>query len=517
MTQPQATARNLPPDDAEDLVDLVDLADAGIGLGDPAVEHTTLAVIADPDARPAAPGGKPGGASPAGEPAPEDGPGISIGLLRAFDPAAVAESERVWAPSRVRAVYLVALAVVGVPLYLGTSDLWRHSRPGHGIADAVVSGSSYVWLLLAVPVLLNVLGILGFRRGSTNAYEHAPITSSVSFRIVTRGTNVEAVLKTIEAVRVQMARFPLFPHLIEVVTDNDLPIAPAQDLVQIRVPDDYATPGGARFKARALHFALQASAVSETTWLFHLDEETHITPSVIRGIRTAIIEEEATGQCRIGQGVVLYHRDLREHPVLTLADSVRTGDDLGRFRFQHLVGQTMFGMLGPAGSITEDAWWSLVEMGSGRRSRWVDGYCLEQSTRSFTDFIRQRRRWFVGLTLVSFRAPALRWHRLSLVTSIVLWGVSWLGWWAVSVAMFVTGARIPLGVFVVGVFSLAAYVAVYLVGLELNLSHRGLRWYRRLPWYVAQIVLMPLFSFMESAAVIYGLVRPERGFHVVKK
>ena len=285
---------------------------------------------------------------------------------------------------------------------------------------------SYVWVLLAIPVLLNVIGVLTFRNVNKEKADAFPVGVAVCFRIVTRGTNVEAVLKSAQAVQAAMAHTPLFPYSVEVVTDNGLPYM--HNVRTILVPKHFRTASRARFKARALHYALEISPISDRTWLFHLDEETHITPSVIRGIHSAVCEEERSGELRIGQGVVLYHRDLSEHPFLTLADSVRTGDDLGRFRLQHLFGQSAFGMhgsfilvrndvekevgfdLGPAGSVTEDAWWSLVEMAQGRRSRWVDGYCLEQSTQSVMDFLKQRRRWFVGLCLVCLRAPA---HALS--------------------------------------------------------------------------------------------------------
>jgi egghead protein (zeste-white 4 protein) len=173
--------------------------------------------------------------------------------------------------------------------------------------------------------------------------------------------------------------------------------------------------------------------------------------------------------------------------------------------------------LGPAGSVTEDAWWSLVEMAQGHRSRWVDGYCLEQSTQSVMDFLKQRRRWFVGLCLVCLHAPARLWHRITLVSSIILWGIGWLGWWSVSIAAVLVNARIPWTVLLIGTASLAAYSALYLLGLELNLEQRGLPWYRRLPWHVAQVLLLPIYSLLESSAVLYGAIRPNFDFHIVKK
>jgi egghead protein (zeste-white 4 protein) len=447
----------------------------------------------------------------------------------------LAKEERPWAPWRVRLTFLGAFVLLLVPIYLVLSTFWEHSRPVHGPTGETVAILSYVWILLAIPIFLNVIGALTFRNAGPDLVDAPPIPNLVCFRVVTRGTNVEAVLKTVHSVQVEMARSPLFPYCVELVTDQVLPVADGGVVATILVPDQYKTPSGTKFKARALHYALETSPVPDTAWLFHLDEETHLTPSVVRGIRSAIVEEEASGALRIGQGVVLYHRDLAEHPFLTLADSVRTGDDLGRFRLQHNFGQTAFGMhgsfilvrndvekevgfdLGPAGSVTEDAWWSLVEMALGRRSRWIDGYCLEQSTRSVSDFVRQRRRWFVGLCLVCRRAPARSWHKLALVSSVMLWGVSWLGWWSISIAAMVANVRIPTVVFLVGILSLSAYSALYLLGLELNLDQRDLPWTRRIPWHLGQIVLLPFFSVLESSAVALGVFHPTRDFHVVKK
>jgi egghead protein (zeste-white 4 protein) len=464
-------------------------------------------------------------------PVVEEEPDAPRSRLRRSRP--VPPEERPWAPWRVRVSFAVSFVVVGAPISAVMLWFWSHSRPAQGLAAEIVNACSYIWVVLAIPVLLNVIGALSFRNANTKQGHDMPLGVEVCFRIVTRGTNVEAVLKTARAVQKAMAHTPLFPFSVEIVTDNELPSV--EGVRTILVPKHYRTGTQARFKARALEYALEVSPIPATAWLFHLDEETHITPSVIRGIHSAVAEEEHSGELRIGQGVVLYHRDLSDHPFLTLADSVRTGDDLGRFRLQHHFGQSAFGMhgsfilvrndvemdvgydLGPAGSVTEDAWWSLVEMAQGHRSRWVDGYCVEQSTQSVMDFLKQRRRWFVGLVLVCLHAPARFWHRVTLISSIILWGVGWLGWWSVSIAAIVVNARIPWAVLLIGSASLAAYSALYLLGLELNLDQRGLPWYRRLPWHIAQMLLLPAYSLLESAAVLYGAIRPNFDFHIVKK
>ena len=63
-----------------------------------------------------------------------------------------------------------------------------------------------------------------------------------------------------------------------------------------------------------------------------------------------------------------------------------------------------------------------------------------------------------------------------------------------------------------------SYVVLYVMGLRINLDEYGeRRWWKRQFWYASIILLLPLFSLLEAAGVMYGLVKPETGFHVVKK
>ncbi len=155
-------------------------------------------------------------------------------------------------------------------------------------------------------------------------------------------------------------------------TSHDGLPAPAADLVYLRVPASYRTPGGTRNKARALEYALHHSKLPDDAWIVHLDEETQPTPSGIRGIARMIAEEEHLGRPRIGQGTIVYHRDWEDHPFFTLSDCIRTGSDLGRLYLSMRAGIPLFGLhgsyivvrndvekqvgfdVGEVGSITED-------------------------------------------------------------------------------------------------------------------------------------------------------------------
>jgi egghead protein (zeste-white 4 protein) len=325
--------------------------------------------------------------------------------------------------------------------------------------------------------------------------------------------------------------------MVEVVIDDPRGLSrmPQGGPIQyIVVPPEYRTLNGSLYKSRALQYALDNSLISDDSWIVHLDEETTPTPSGIAGIAKMITEEEATGRLRVGQGAILYHRSWKEHPFLTLADMVRTGDDLARFHFQHRIGITLFGLhgsyivvrndvekrvgfdFGPDGSITEDAFWALELMSNGQRIRWVEGYLEEQSTQSIKDFIHQRERWYQGLVKVSLKSPsALRW-RLPLMINTLLWTFSPLAVIYTAIHMFY-GFSVNPTIRLLANFSYGGYMTLYLIGLKINMDESGIRGFHRVKWIVLQVVLMPIFSVIECLGVASGIARPVTGFHVVNK
>jgi len=441
-----------------------------------------------------------------------------------------------WPLSGHRVLVLVWLVSIIIALYALQSWLWPANSAPHTTLESIWSWGALLWLAAVVPGTLGLIGMLSYRH-ATHLDKVKPINNLVSLRIVSRGTNVRALTETIRRCQWEMARTPLFPHVIEVVTDtkNILLPAPNDDLHYIIVPHDYVTQNKSLYKARALHYATLASPLQGGAWIVHLDEETQLTPSGIKGICAMIAEEEASGSLRVGQGAILYHRTWAEHPFLTLADNVRTGDDFARFHFQHKLGLTVFGMhgsyivvrndieksigfdFGPNGSITEDSFWALVAMESGRRCRWVDGYLEEQSTQSVADFIKQRRRWFQGLAKVTWYAPVkLRW-RLSLGTNTVLWALAPFAT-LYTIGHFFFGFATEWWIRFLANYSFASFEVLYLIGLKANLDEYGVTaWWKRAGWYLSQLVLLPAYSIMESLGVLAAIFRPVAGFHVVKK
>jgi beta-1,4-mannosyltransferase len=460
--------------------------------------------------------------------------GSAVGAVVARAPmesTGVKKAPRDWKLIRV-VLFTLGLAI-GV-MYLIQELAWVDSDLPHGgISLTIATIGGILW---CCPVLAGALSNVGMLMQRTDVCEPVgdPLANVVSFRYMSRGTNPDCLRSSVESVHAVMKKLPLFPYVVEVCVETPQENLPT-DTIEMVMPADYETPNGTLFKGRALHYALNESHIADDTWIMHCDEESHIHESLIYGIYHAIQDEEASGKHRIGQGAILYYNSLDEHPFLTLADSVRTGDDMGRFHLQnrcwHLPVWGFHGSFilvrnsvekdvgfdfGPNGSITEDAFWALVSTENGARSRWVDGYMIEQGTERIIDFVKQRRRWYVGLCKVVLHAPVRLRLRLPLAFFTTLWSVSWL---AIIYTYFnlLAGWKTSLVVQAIGNLSLATYVVIYTVGLRTNLTLCDVSFARKVRLYFAQIACIPVFAILEASAVLYALVKPERGFHVVQK
>ncbi len=399
---------------------------------------------------------------------------------------------------------------------------------------------SFGYLLYIPNFLMGMVGVMGFLsfRPALALEGVVAMPFAVTFRIVSRGENHQALNATIARCKAEMQSNPLFNYSIEVVIDGNRHFPHDDDphINVIRVPDDYQTPRHTRFKARALHYAVMNSKRSDTTWTVYLDEETQPTASGVQGLCRMISEEEKSGQLRVGQGAILYGRTFLSSRFLTLADCIRTGDDFGRYYLQHRFGRPLFGLhgswvvarndivkfsggfdVGPNGHITEDAHWALVLVQKGIKTRWIDGYMEEQSALSISDFIRQRARWFTGIRLVAFNAPVKTQWRVPMLFLIMLWSLApiTIGYTFANIFMGFkppTLARVPM------IISYLYVLSAYLIGLWTNLKQRGgFQWFETFGWSVVIVLLTPIFGLIEMLGVLSAIFYPHRGFHVVKK
>jgi hypothetical protein len=118
-----------------------------------------------------------------------------------------------------------------------------------------------------------------------------------------------------------------------------------------------------------------------------------------------------------GQGIILYNGEgFWDNWYFTVADGIRVGDDLARFHFQNsVVHRPVFGVHGSFlmvngemeaectwdfGSLAEDFEFSQDAWRRGFTSGRIHGIVREQSPVNLRDFLKQRRRWFLGIVAI---------------------------------------------------------------------------------------------------------------------
>ena len=136
---------------------------------------------------------------------------------------------------RSRVVLTMVLATLG--LYAIQHLLWPRNFAPAGPLMAAWSWTSLLWLGAVIPGFTGLLGLIRYAHPAPRRAQYVP--NLVAWRIVSRGTNVEALTATILRCKAEMATTPLFPYVIEVVTDGryfDVS-GPGNDVRRIIVPD----------------------------------------------------------------------------------------------------------------------------------------------------------------------------------------------------------------------------------------------------------------------------------------
>ena len=250
--------------------------------------------------------------------------------------------------------------------------------------------------------------------------------------LVTKGVQKETIRRSYEAMR------SLEAHNVKlrIVTDCHI------DVPHILVPESFKLNFG-RYKARALEYFRVQTHLGENDWVLHLDEESVLDAHGLQ----ACLDFIRRSRSLLGQGQILYNNhNFWKHPILTAADCIRVADDLGKFHLQYaLLHKPIFGVHGSfilingkleneitwdlPGSLVEDYAFAIECMKRGYSCDEIHGMVREQSPQSIVDFLRQRRRWLVGIRGLSQLCP---WARLW----SVLWSLSPLVKLAVVIDVF---------------------------------------------------------------------------------
>lgn len=380
--------------------------------------------------------------------------------------------------------------------------------------------------------LLNIVGIIflnPFSEPPKGAIgDDVPV---ICFRVVTKGMYPKLVRDTTFRNINVCRRVGLKNFKFEIVTDKTVSIGKHQDIREIVVPDQYQTKHHALYKARALQWSLEpaVNVLSNDDWIVHLDEETKLTDDVLHGIINFIAKSGAD----IGQGVIIYAEDAIENWVTTLADGLRVAFDYGVMRFGlQVLKRPIFGFkgsfivsnfkaemdvgfdFGPKESIAEDLRFALTAWHKGYKFDFVQGVMVEKSTFGFLDFIKQRKRWFVGHFHVLWS------NSLPLYCKSILLPLNFVNlflWIQIVNTPLLPLVRLDSFLYVIGIV-VPSVLFCYLFGNFMSFRRKRLRVIHRLVIVVLSQLLMPVTGILEAIATLWGFFTRNRiAFHVVEK
>nr|CAG4651019.1 EOG090X07AI [Simocephalus serrulatus] len=296
----------------------------------------------------------------------------------------------------------------------------QNSWEKYGMIPTVFLYITRILALLCLPVaLFNFLGLILFNAFPDQPKLKASSTRSpfLCFRVVTKGDFPELVRNNIQRNVETCQEAGLENFLLEVVTDKSIHLVTSKFVREVVVPEDYVTKSGALYKARALQYCLEkeVNVLSDEDWIVHLDEETLLTVGCLKGIVNFVCE----GKYQFGQGVITYANGPVVNLILTLFDSMRVADDMGKVQFQlKVMRMPIMGWKGsyvisnagaeksvsfdhgPRSSVAEDAYFGLVAASKGYLFGFIEGDMWEKSPFTMKDFLKQRKRWIQGLLLV---------------------------------------------------------------------------------------------------------------------
>ena len=403
---------------------------------------------------------------------------------------------------------------------------------------------TFMWALLYLPALS--FELLGFFQGDILLAGSRATNKKVFFQIptVARKDTLGALFRTIKSILREAPKF-LKNWQIDIVTEeNAQALKELKEIVKkekrinlIIVPKSYHTKNNTKYKARANQYALEKREIKDpkNSYIYHLDDDSSVEESTIASIAEACEEN-----VYLAQGILIFPNKLSTNFFTTLADSIRSGNDLGCFRF--FTGYIKTPLIGLHGEhlliradIEKEIGWDFgenlvedsafaIEFGKRypKKSHFLNSFVCCASPSTIGDLIRQRGRWFKGMRQLIKRAPLK--SKIPIILRLFPWGIGIFGnvifvYWLVFILnllnypyAFPSVINYPFMLLTTFCYSFTLYL--YLTGLSLNLSQEK-KLNRKILYFISLPFFLPILSFLEAIGALYSFRIKE--FIVIKK
>ncbi|HJU95548.1 MAG TPA: glycosyltransferase family 2 protein [Nitrososphaera sp.] len=388
--------------------------------------------------------------------------------------------------------------------------------------------------------------------------------SSIIFQITTRSATKTAVVKRgIQSIISSAEEANFYNYQISVVTDDpqDKWTLKNERCEVVVVEKNYHT--NAIKKGRALQYAVehrqQIGKNTSKRWIFHMDEESYVTPQTILALLKFIVN----GKGFVSEGPIFYPLKFESANRLTaIAESVRPFtcyDCVSQMTNPpplHMHGSNLL----VRSDIEDDIGWNFgytlaedqmfgyrvyEKYGQGSMG-WHGGILLEQPPLNLKDHFFQRRRWFLGTMQNLDKFP--RWHRykvmfksltlfLGFASGVVSTGLmiqayifplfslsmyelgitgsdilSLPGNLLISSAFStvansqLTSTPIELGTTAFLLFTSLVWLGSYQLGLFLNLRYSKMKWAKKILLHLQTLFLCPVIGLVETFPAVWTII-----------
>lgn len=380
----------------------------------------------------------------------------------------------------------------------------------------------WVVSLLFVPAVVEAWICLIFVKGLTagKSDRKSPLAPVKMLIQITSRNAPAALLDNTIAHVVQAAKdVGLSGYRIWVVTDTPGYQNPAAKT--ILVPESFTA--NCRYKARALEYAkrerTRLGLGGSDWWIYYLDEENIVSGRALDAIIRYIHKQGKERPVAVGAITYVRSGSIIAH----LCDSVRLLGYIEAHFFMQYFGY--FYLQGEnilvRSDIEQRVGWEFgdalaedllngIEIRGKTRAKfgWHGGTIKSSSPETVGDLLKQRRRWYCGGLQGVFRRRMPFWQRLHLSYRLSIWT---LGLVAIVITLigFFFPYHVPEWTGMLLMLSPLLFLTVYFVGTVAD----GVKIW----WALPVTLCFPFLSAIETYSAMYSLVKPAKGFDVIRK